>query len=108
MYRSPAIEGADAAFLWHLRNKRPPLNPEEQALKTEFNLKIVYPSELFYQTHKISQKDLLEKLRELKESGNEQALQKAIMDLFSDDSISGRRGVKSLKDAIAYVKKRVA
>ena len=38
MYRSPAIEGADAAFLWHLRNKRPALNTEEQALKTEFNL----------------------------------------------------------------------
>lgn len=74
IYRSPAFEGADAAFLWHLRNKRPALNAEEKALKTEFNLKIVYPSELFYKTHKITQKDFLEKLRELKSSGNEDAV----------------------------------
>ena len=85
-------------------------------MKTEFNLKIVYPSDLFYKTHKISQKDLLEKLRELKaaakssSNGDEKAeeIQKVIMDLFSDESFSGRRGVKTLKDAIALVKKKVA
>lgn len=64
IYRSPAFEGANAAFLWHLRNKRPELNEEEAALKEEFNLKIVYPEELFYKTHKVTQKDFLEKLRE--------------------------------------------
>lgn len=55
IYRSKALfEGADDAFVWHLRNKRPALNTEEEALKSEFNLKIVYPAELFYKTHKIT------------------------------------------------------
>lgn len=72
IYRSPAFDGADQAFLWHLRNKRPEPNPEELALRNEFNIKIVYPSEHFYRTHKISQKDFLEKLRELRAAGNEE------------------------------------
>ena len=104
IYRSSAFEGADEAFLWHLRNKRPEPNAEELALHKEFNLKIVYPSELFYRTHKISQKDFLEKLRELRKSSKgEEAVQETIMDLFSDESISGRRGVKSLSQGIAIV-----
>lgn len=54
IYRSGQFEGADRAFLWHLRNKRGELNAEEKALKEEFGLNMVYPSELFYRTHKIS------------------------------------------------------
>ena len=50
-------------FLHWLRNKRVTESDTEKALREEFNLKIVYPEELFYRTHKISQKDLLEKLR---------------------------------------------
>ena len=51
-------------FLHWMRNKRVTESETEKALRTEFNLKIVYPEELFYRTHKISQKDLLDKLRE--------------------------------------------
>lgn len=54
IYRSAEFEGADDAFLWHLRNKRPALNAEESALKDEFGLKIVYPDKLFYKTHKVT------------------------------------------------------
>ena len=53
IYRSPAFEGADAKFLWHLRIKRE-LNAEEQALRDEFGIYLVAPEELFYKTHKIS------------------------------------------------------
>ena len=54
-------------FLFHLRNRSRIPNESEQALKDEFNLKIVYPEKLFYDTHKISQKDFLSQLREAKE-----------------------------------------
>lgn len=70
IYRHPYFEGADAQFLWHLRNKRT-LNSDELALRKEFKLWHVYPSELFYRTHKISQKDFLSKLRDAKNEAEE-------------------------------------
>lgn len=105
IYRSPAFEGANAAFLWHLRNKRPELNAEEAALKDEFNLKIVYPEEMFYKTHKVTQKDFLEKLRE---ASNDAELKDLINGLFEDDSVCGRRGVKTLRQGCDIVKSKVA
>lgn len=108
IYRSPEFEGADRAFLWHLRNKRDNLNAEEQALKDEFGLKAVYPEELFYQTHKISQKDFLAKLRDARDKKGgeegERKVKKYIGRLYKDESVCGRRGVRPLKDAIGLVK----
>ena len=93
--------------MWHLRNKRGELNAEERALKDEFNLKIVYPDELFYRTHKKSQKDLLTELREARDKGKEKKVRKIILALFDDDSIGGRRGIKPLKDSLALVKRKM-
>ena len=100
IYRSPAFEGADASFLWHLRNKKGPLNEDEQALKTEFGLKMVYPADMFYKTHKITQKDFLAKLRD---AGSDSKVREIIDSLYDDESQCGRRGVKPLKDGIALV-----
>lgn len=86
--------------MWHLRNKRGELNPQERALRDEFGLRIVYPSELFYKTHKISQKDFLEKLRQAESSDQ---VAKLINGLYKDKSVSGRRGVMSLKDGTGLV-----
>ena len=63
------------------------------------------PSEIFYKTHKVSQKDFLGKLREAK---NEKKVKKLIKALYDDESISGRRGLMSLKDSTALVKRKVA
>lgn len=104
VYRAPYFEGADAAFLWHLRNKRDKLNVEEKALRDEFKLHFVYPDELFYQTHKISQRDFLSKLRE---AGSAKKVKKLIDKLYDDDSVSGRRGVKPLSEGIALVKRKM-
>ena len=41
-------------FMHWLRNKKVSQTETEKALKEEFNLKIVYPEEMFYRTHKIS------------------------------------------------------
>ena len=69
------IEGASQEdqikFLHWMRNKRVNSSETEKALREEFNLKIVYPEELFYRTHKISQKDLLNKLRASNEQERE-------------------------------------
>jgi hypothetical protein len=40
-------------------------------LKKEFGLTYVYPDELFYKTHKISQKDFLQKLQDLRKENKE-------------------------------------
>ena len=105
IYRSPAFEGADASFLWHLRNKKGPLNEDEKALKAEFGLKMVYPADMFYKTHKITQKDFLAKLRD---AGSDSKVREIIDSLFDDESQCGRRGVKPLKDGIALVKQKIA
>ena len=90
------VEGASEEdqrrFLHWMRNKRVTETETEKALREEFNLKIVYPEELFYRTHTISQKDLLAKLR----NASEQEREDIILQLFSDESITGRRGVSSL------------
>ena len=90
------VEGASKEdqfrFLHWLRNKRLSETEAEKALRTDFGLTIVYPEEHFYRTHKISQKDLLEKLR----AASEQEREKILLELFSAESISGRRGVTSL------------
>ena len=104
IYRSPEFEGADEAFLWHLRKKRGKANPEEMALKEEFGLKLVYPAELFYKTHKITQKDLLDKLR----AAGEAEKNELIMGLFKDETLCGRRGTKTLKEGISLVKQKIA
>ena len=104
IYRSPLFEGADQAFLWHLRNKRREPNAEEMALRDEFGLKLVYPTELFYKTHKISQKDFLDKLRSA--SGAEKKA--LIMGLFEDETLCGRRETKTLKEGISLVKQKIA
>ena len=88
-----------------MRNKQGDLNAEEKALKDEFGLKMVYPADLFYRTHKITQKDFLAKLREAKND----AIVKELKDsLYDDDSICGRRGVKSVKEGVALVKTKIA
>lgn len=79
-----------------LRNQNRVLNDEESALRKEFGLTIVYPQDLFYRTHKISQKDLLATLRQLKQQGDQEALDQRISALFDDDCVSSRRGVLSL------------
>ena len=68
IYRSPemvdeAPKEDQEKFMHWLRNKKVSETEAEQGLRKEFNLKVVYPEELFYRTHKISQKDLLDKLR---------------------------------------------
>ena len=65
----------------------------------------MHPSELFYKTHKISQKDFLEKLREAK---SEKKVKKLIDALYDNESVSGRRGVMTLKDSIELVKRKMA
>jgi len=97
IYRSAEmVEGEDNAvqvkFLHWLRNKRVNETEAEKALREEFNLRYVYPEETFYRTYKITQKDLLTKLRD----ANEKDREKIILELFSANSISGRRGVTSL------------
>ena len=79
-----------------LRNQKRVLNDEETALRKEFGLTHLYPQDLFYRTHKISQKDLLTTLRELHQQGDQAALDRRISALFDDDCVSGRRGVLSL------------
>lgn len=79
-----------------LRNQKKVLNAEEQALRDEFGLTHVYPEELFYRTHKITQKDFLAKLRQ----GNPEA---AINAMYDDECKSGRRGVLSMAE---FQKKR--
>lgn len=91
--------------MWHLRNKRGELNQEEKALKDEFGIKIVYPADLFYKTHKITQIDFLAKLRD---AGSDSEVKKLVGSLFDDDSVCGRRGVKPLKDGVALVKNKIA
>lgn len=105
IYRSPNFEGADASFLWHLRNKRGELNQEEKALRDDFGIKIVYPADLFYKTHKITQIDFLAKLRD---AGSDAEVKQLVGSLFDDDSVCGRRGVKPLKDGVALVKNKIA
>lgn len=84
------------------------MNPEEKALSAEFGLRHVYPSELFYKTHKISQKDFLSSLREAKEANDDKKVQKLVLGLYSDDSICGRRGVKPLRDGQEIVRQKMA
>lgn len=91
--------------MWHLRNKRGELNQEEKALRDEFGIKMVYPADLFYKTHKITQIDFLAKLRD---AGSNVEIKKLVDSLFDDDSVCGRRGVKSLKEGVALVKKKIA
>ena len=93
-------------FLHHLRNKTRVFNPTEQALKDEFNLKIVYPEQLFYDTHRISQKDFLDSLREAKQSGDTDKVEQLIIKLFTDETKCGRRGVKTLKDTYDLLAKK--
>ena len=64
---------------------------------------IVYPEETFYRTFKISQKDLLDKLR----ASNEKEREGIILELYSADSISGRRGVTSLSRSNAIMKEKI-
>lgn len=78
-----------------LRNQQRKLNEEEKALKNEFGIARVYPADLFYQTHKITQKDFLETLR----TSSADEVAKQIDKLFEDPVVGGRRGVKSLKQA---------
>ena len=80
-------------FLHWLRNKQVSETEAEKALREEFNLFRVYPEETFYRTHKISQKDLLDKLR----ASSAQEREEIILQLFEDAPMSGRRGVSSLK-----------
>ena len=59
VYRSPemlddASKEDKQKFMHWLRNKKVSQTETEKALKEEFNLKIVYPEEMFYRTHKIS------------------------------------------------------
>ena len=86
-----------------MRNKKVSETDAEKALRTEFGLKIVYSEEHFYRTHKISQNDLLEKLRAAPQQEQEQI----ILELFSAESISGRRGVMSLKESNAIMKEKI-
>lgn len=64
----------------------------------------MYPKELFYATHKISQSDFLDKLRSAKSKKEVKSL---IDGLFDDESVSGRRGVMQLKDGVALVRKKI-
>lgn len=103
IYRSKDFESADADFLFWLRNRyhKSKLNEIEVALSEEFGLKHVLPSKLFYETHKISQENLLEKLREARDKkGGEKKVEKIISSLFDDESKTGRRGVKTLAESV--------
>ena len=75
----------------------------EKALREEFKLHIVHEEETFYRTFKISQKDLLDKLR----ASSEKEREEIILELYSADSISGRRGVTSLNQANAIMKDKI-
>ena len=86
-----------------LRNKKVFETEAEKALREEFNLKIVYPEEMFYRTHKISQQDLLDKLRQASDTERE----KILLELFSDKPISGRRGVATLKKSNKILKEKI-
>ena len=90
--------------MWHLRNKRGEPNAEEKALSDEFGLKMVYPDELFYKTHKISQKDFLDTLRQ----SSDTMAKSHILGLFEDETLCGRRGTKPLKEGAALVKQKIA
>ena len=73
IYRSTdMVEGEDKTvqtrFLHWNRNKKVTETEAEKALREEFNLHIVYPEETFYRTYKITQKDLLGKLRDANDS----------------------------------------
>lgn len=88
-----------------LRNQQRTLNDEEIALRKEFGLSHVYPQDLFYRTHKITQKDLLTTLRQL--AGDQAALERRVSALFDDDCVSGRRGVLTLAQVQKRQQKRV-
>ena len=85
------------------------MNFEEQCLKDEFNLKLVYPADLFYKTHRISQKDFLQKLRDAAaDDPKSKKVKKLLNSLYKDDSVCGRRGVKPLKESNEIVKRKIA
>jgi len=108
LYREYDVE-APASFNHWLRNKhdRSSDSEEAKALREEFGLSIVYPSDLFYKTHKISQPDFLAKLRTARDSGKPEKVEKYILSLFKDESQTGRRGVRSLDSSINITKKKM-
>ena len=61
------MEGANDDFLFWLRNSPRSYYAKEseaaKALRLEFGIKRVYPADLFYRTHKVSQEDFLENVR---------------------------------------------
>ena len=105
MYRTSDIEGADAGFLHYQReNKSKYLAKETEeaaALRKEFGFSRVYPENLHYKTFKISQKDLLENLR------NAEDPSVIIKGLYDVPSVTGRRHVKSLPKALGIIEKKM-
>ena len=51
---------------------------------------------------------MLSQLREAREAGDSENVQTLISNLFDDDSVSGRRGVKPLSESLALVKRKMA
>lgn len=80
-----------------LRNMRQESDGQKE-LRTKYK-HIAYPDQMFYDTHKITIGNFLEKLEQ---SENPQSL---IDKLFDDESHrTGRRGVKNLKQGVDLVK----
>ena len=72
-------------------------------------MKLVYPADLFYKTHRISQKDFLQKLRDAaSDDPKGKKVKKLLASLYKDDSVCGRRGVKPLKESNEIVKRKIA
>lgn len=65
-------------------------------------MKKVYPDDLFYKTHRLTHQNFIEKLEQSSEP-------QAVIDALYDDEShgTGRRGVLSLKKAVALVNKKM-
>lgn len=68
--------------------------------------KALYPEAIFYATHKISKKNLLEQV--LSSSADEKVKADLVERLYSDGSNGiGRRGVLPVKEAVSLIKKKI-
>ena len=75
-------------------------------MKEGFGMTYIYPDELFYKTHKISQKHFLLKLHGLRKENKKEQVSKLISTLCDDESHQGRRGVLSMTQVKSIVKKQ--
>ena len=65
-------------------------------------LNYLYPEDIFYQTHKISRVDFLNKLDN---AATVEEKEQLILSLYDDEAVQGRRGTLSVKESVKVINK---